>query len=105
MALEAQILAEDPADTRTLLDLDGQRTGVRVATEVIERARVAKAAQAVIEAHASVESAKCGLEAARHALAVAEAPVNARRVEAHLARREPTKPHFAGPATIIHPGV
>lgn len=63
-ALDAKLLGLDPGDVKQLSKLDGERTGLRVALEVLERARLPRAQAAVDEALAAVEAARAARDAA-----------------------------------------
>ncbi len=86
-ALDAKILALAPDATKELLRLDGQRGGVRMALEVLERARLPKAEAAAAEAQVAAEAARREYDAAEKAARFARLTAERARLEADLVAR------------------
>lgn len=63
-ALDARILELVPDDVKPLMKLDGERTGVRVGLEILERKSLPEAEAGVVEALAAVDAAEKGRDAA-----------------------------------------
>jgi hypothetical protein len=85
--VDARLGAADPGDHKQLLKLDGERTGIRIALEVLERSRLPRAEAALAEAEAAAATARRARDAVEKATRFERLKAECARLAAALTHR------------------